>query len=122
VISAILCCCCHAILSSSVLCLFFFRKAMIHFTLRFFSSCLVLCVCDGRFFFFSFPSPVDPPFPVGGFFFFRQNCGVFACCAVTTSKKKSRVSPPCPLLCSSYTLSDPFPRHPGNKTQKIIST
>jgi hypothetical protein len=43
-------------------------------------------------------------------------------CSYHLEKKKSRVSPPCPLLCSSYTLSDPFPRHPGNKTQKIIST
>lgn len=104
VISATLCCCCccHAILSSSVLCLFFFSEGDDSFHLEVFLvlSCVCVCVMDG--FFFSFPSPVDPPFPVGGFFFSGKIAVSLRVVQLPPRKKKSRVSPPCPLLCSSY--------------------
>lgn len=116
VISAILpLCCCHAILSSSVLCLFFFRKAMIHFTLRFFSSCLVLCVMDGFFFLISLAS--RPSFSGWRIFFFSGKIAVSL--RVVQLPPRKRVASPLHVpFCVHPILSDPFPRHPGNKTKK----
>lgn len=101
VISAILpLCCCHAILSSSVLCLFFFRKAMIHFTLRFFSSCLV---CDGRFFFSHFPRQSTLLFRLADFFFQAK----LRCLCVLCSyhlEKESRLPSMSPFVFILYYL------------------